>query len=78
MSTLRTVAGRRTDLTESDVSYLRALVAEWQLLADLSFADLLLFLRDGDVFVTAAQIRMRRFMDPSASSRRRCRPCSSG
>ena len=57
MSTLRTVAGRRTDLTESDVSYLRALVAEWQLLADLSFADLLLFLRDGDVFVTAAQIR---------------------
>ncbi|HEV2890663.1 MAG TPA: sensor histidine kinase [Frankiaceae bacterium] len=57
MSTLRTVAGRRTDLTDADVAYLRCLVAEWQLLADLSFADLLLFLRDGDVFVTVAQIR---------------------
>ena len=57
MSTLRTVAGRRTDLTDSDVAYLRSLVAEWQLLADLSFADLLLFLRDGASFVTVAQIR---------------------
>jgi len=57
VSTLRTVAGRRTDLTDADVAYLRCLVAEWPLLADLSFADLLLFLRDGDEFVTVAQVR---------------------
>ncbi|HEX8001164.1 MAG TPA: histidine kinase N-terminal domain-containing protein [Mycobacteriales bacterium] len=57
MSTLRTVASRHPDLAEADVSYLRCLVAEWPLLADLSFADLLLFLRDGDEFVTVAQVR---------------------
>ncbi|WP_254716134.1 histidine kinase N-terminal domain-containing protein [Actinomadura sp. WMMB 499] len=39
-----------TDLTETDVEWLHALVSDWQLLADLSFADLLLWvpLRIGD------------------------------
>ena len=57
MSTLRTLAGRRTDLSPADVTHLEALVGEWALLADLSFADLLLFVRDGDEFVTVAQTR---------------------
>ena len=57
MSTLRTVAARRTDLSPHEVAHLQRLVAEWGLLADLSFADLLLFLRDGDHFVTVAQMR---------------------
>ena len=57
MSTLRTVASRRTDLSPAEVAHLQRLVAEWGLLADLSFADLLLFLRDGDGFVVVAQTR---------------------
>jgi two-component sensor histidine kinase len=57
VSTLRTVAARRTDLDDADVEHLESLVREWQLLADLSFADLLLFLRDGAEFVTVAQKR---------------------
>ncbi|HVF06073.1 MAG TPA: sensor histidine kinase [Frankiaceae bacterium] len=57
MTTLRTVAARRTDLAPPEVAHLQRLVGEWGLLADLSFADLLLFLRDGDAFVTVAQMR---------------------
>jgi hypothetical protein len=57
VSTLRTLAARRSDLRDADVDHLHCLVAEWQLLADLSFADLLLFLRDGDELVTVAQMR---------------------
>ena len=57
MSTLRTIAARRTDLLPQEIAHLQRLVAEWSLLADLSFADLLLFLRDGDDFVTVAQLR---------------------
>ncbi|POM24747.1 putative sensor histidine kinase pdtaS [Actinomadura rubteroloni] len=39
-----------TDLTEADLEWLHALVSDWQLLADLSFADLLLWvpLRSAD------------------------------
>jgi two-component sensor histidine kinase len=57
VTTLRTVAARRTDLTAAETAHLHLLVAEWALLADLSFADLLLFLRDGDDFVAVAQVR---------------------
>jgi hypothetical protein len=31
-------------LTESDFSHIKALLAEWQLLSDLSFADLILWI----------------------------------
>jgi two-component sensor histidine kinase len=57
VSTLRTVAARRTDLSDAAIGHLESLVREWRLLADLSFADLLLFLRDGASFVTVAQVR---------------------
>ena len=57
MTTLRTIAARRTDLSPQEIGHLQQLVAEWSLLADLSFADLLLLLRDGDDFVTVAQMR---------------------
>ena len=57
MSTLRTIAARRTDLAPQEIAHLEHLVAEWSVLADLSFADLLLFLRDGDAFVVVAQMR---------------------
>jgi two-component sensor histidine kinase len=59
VATLQDVAARRTDLGRDDVDWLHHLVADWQLLADLSFADLVLWLplsgRAG--FVAVAQMR---------------------
>ncbi|QXJ24654.1 histidine kinase N-terminal domain-containing protein [Actinomadura graeca] len=51
MPTLTDLVRDHTDLTETDVEWLHALVSDWQLLADLSFADLLLWvpLRSADV-----------------------------
>jgi two-component sensor histidine kinase len=59
VASLQDVAARRTDLGRDDVDWLHLLVADWQLLADLSFADLVLWLplahRAG--FVAVAQMR---------------------
>lgn len=48
-----------TDLCERDLEWLHLLVSEWQLLSDLSFADLVLWLptRDGTRYVSVAQMR---------------------
>jgi two-component sensor histidine kinase len=48
-----------TDLTAADLDWLHVLVSDWQLLADLSFADLLLWLpdRSGAYFRVGAQMR---------------------
>ncbi|WP_019545103.1 sensor histidine kinase [Streptomyces sulphureus] len=48
-----------TALTDSDLEWLHQLVSEWQLLADLSFADLVLWVptRDGTRYVSVAQMR---------------------
>jgi two-component sensor histidine kinase len=43
VSTLAELVRARTDLTRLDLEHLQRLVAEWQLLADLSFADLVLW-----------------------------------
>jgi two-component sensor histidine kinase len=53
------LAAERTDLSEADLQHLRALVAEWTLIADLSFADLVLWLPTwhGGGFVAADQVR---------------------
>jgi two-component sensor histidine kinase len=50
---------RHTALADDDLDWLHLLVGEWQLLADLSFADLLLWVRTADSpgFVLVAQIR---------------------
>ena len=50
---------RYTTLADDDLDWLRLLVGEWQLLADLSFADLLLWVRTSDPagFIAVAQIR---------------------
>ena len=45
MSTLAELVRARTDLKRLDLEHLQRLVAEWQLVADLSFADLLLWVR---------------------------------
>jgi two-component sensor histidine kinase len=53
------VARERTDLSDADLDHLRALVADWTLLADLAFADLVLWLPTwhGGGFVAADQVR---------------------
>ncbi len=59
MATLADLAQERTDLTSEDVAHIQALVAEWSLLSDLSFSDLVLWLptwNDGG-FVAGAQVR---------------------
>ena len=59
MPTLNDLARDRTALTKADLEWLHALVSDWQLLADLSFADLVLWapLRDGSGWVALAQMR---------------------
>ncbi len=66
MSALSDLLAARTELTEAQVDHLQRLVGEWQLLSDLSFADLLLWvpvtLSEGDAgtttaFLCAAQCR---------------------
>ena len=40
------ILATRPDFTESDREWLHHLVADWQVIADLSFADLLLIVQD--------------------------------
>jgi two-component sensor histidine kinase len=56
---LRELVGRHTDLTPDDLDHLHLLLADWQLLADLSFADLVLWLPtwNGSGYVAGAQMR---------------------
>ena len=48
-----------TDLDADDVAWLQLLQADWQIIADLSFADLVLWLpaRDGSGYWAGAQMR---------------------
>ena len=46
------ILATRPDFTESDREWLHHLVADWQVIADLSFADLLLIVQDGAVSYT--------------------------
>jgi two-component system, sensor histidine kinase PdtaS len=59
MPTLTDLAVSQAGLGEADVDWLHMLLSDWQLLADLSFADLVLWtrLRDGCGWVVLAQIR---------------------
>ena len=59
MPTLNDLAASRTALGDADVEWLHALVSDWQLLADLSFADLILWapVRDDGGWLALAQMR---------------------
>ena len=59
MPSMSEIISEHTDLAEGDHHWLKLLVSEWQLLADLSFSDLVLWVRDRDpnVFWAAGQIR---------------------
>ena len=53
------IAQSRTELTEAEIGHLQLLLADWTLIADLAFADLILWLPTWNEagFVAAAQIR---------------------
>ncbi len=59
MPSLNDVAHRHTELTDADLERLHLLVSDWQLLADLAFSDLVLWLPtwNGSGFVAGAQMR---------------------
>ena len=59
MPTLTELVRSHTDLDEADVAWLQLLQADWQIIADLSFADLVMWLpdRDGQGYWAGAQMR---------------------
>jgi two-component sensor histidine kinase len=58
MSTLSDVLAEHSVLSGAAVAHLQTVVSEWQLLADLSFSDLLLWVPTGpDLLICAAQAR---------------------
>ena len=59
MPSLDDIARHQTSLDRADVAWLHLLVADWQIIADLSFADLVLWIPDAESkgFWAAAQIR---------------------
>jgi two-component sensor histidine kinase len=61
MPTLVELAEAHTELSEDDIAHLTALVSEWGMLADFSFADLLLYVpvtsATGVNWLTASQVR---------------------
>lgn len=59
MPSLQELARAHTDLDDADVAWLYRLMADWQIIADLSFADLVLWLpdRDGRGFWAGGQMR---------------------
>ncbi|WP_206055570.1 PAS domain-containing sensor histidine kinase [Nocardioides sp. GY 10127] len=59
MPSLSELVRSHTDLTADDQAWLQLLMADWQIIADLSFADLVLWLpdREGRGFWAAGQMR---------------------
>ncbi|MFM7898812.1 MAG: histidine kinase N-terminal domain-containing protein, partial [Actinomycetota bacterium] len=61
MPTLVELASNHTELHDDDIAHLTALVSEWGMLADFSFADLLLYVpvasASGTNWLTASQVR---------------------
>ena len=58
MSTLRDLVEEHTNLDTADIEHLHRLAGDWQLLSDLSFADLLMWVAlDDGKFLCVAQVR---------------------
>ena len=66
MPSLSELVRAHTDLDEDDVEWLRLLMADWQILADLSFADLVLWLPDREAKGWWAGGQMRPTTGPTA------------
>jgi two-component sensor histidine kinase len=63
---LTDVVRAHTDLDEDDLDWLHLLVADWQIIADLSFADLVLWLPDRERIGYWAGAQMRPTTGPTA------------
>jgi two-component sensor histidine kinase len=63
---LNEVARAHTDLAADDLDWLHLLVADWQIIADLSFADLVLWLPDAEATGFWAGAQMRPTTGPTA------------
>jgi two-component system, sensor histidine kinase PdtaS len=59
MPTMKDLVARHTELSEHDLEWLRLLTGDWQMLSDLSFADLVLWVprKGGSGWVAAAHVR---------------------
>jgi two-component sensor histidine kinase len=58
VSTLRDLAEEHTSLDHADIEHLHRIAGDWQLLSDLSFADLLMWVAiSGGQFLCVAQVR---------------------
>ena len=58
MATLGELTRQHTSLTRDEIDHLQRLIGEWGLLADLSFADLLLYVPDNDgKWIVIAHVR---------------------
>ena len=59
MPSMSEIVGEHTELSDVEHGWLRLLVSDWQLFADLSFSDLVLWVptRDGMRYVSVAQMR---------------------
>ncbi|MEP9383714.1 sensor histidine kinase [Nocardioides cheoyonin] len=66
MPSLPELAKSHTDLDDTDVAWLQLLMADWQILADLSFADLVLWLPDREEKGFWAGGQMRPTTGPTA------------
>ena len=66
MPTLNDLARSRTTLGDADLEWLHALVSDWQLLADLSFADLILWAPASDNTGWLAMAQMRPTTGPTS------------
>ena len=66
MPTLEELAAAHTDLGEDDLAWLHRLLADWQIIADLSFADLVLWLPDSEGKGYWAGAQMRPTTGPTA------------
>ena len=57
MPTLSDLVHEHTRLGEADVEWLHQLVGDWQLISDLSFADLVLWVQAGSDWLSVAHVR---------------------
>ncbi|MGH3363926.1 MAG: sensor histidine kinase [Nocardioidaceae bacterium] len=66
MPSLNDLVKAHTDLSDEDVAWLNLLMADWQIIADLSFADLVLWLPDREERGYWAGAQMRPTTGPTA------------
>ncbi|HEX8487978.1 MAG TPA: histidine kinase N-terminal domain-containing protein [Propionibacteriaceae bacterium] len=66
MPSMSEIIAEHTGLTDTDHHWLKLVVSEWQLLADLSFSDLVLWVPDLDVNVLWAAAQVRPTTGPTA------------